>query len=130
MNRIEKSLDLKKQGYNCAQAVIIAYADVVNLDEELAQNIGAGFGSGLGNMKGTCGAILGGGCIMGIAFKDKVVSKSFSKEIMTKFEASNKSTVCYDLKGIGTGTPLRSCMGCVSDTAQLVEDILKREGKL
>ncbi len=130
MNRIEKSVDYKNQGYNCAQAVLLTYCDVLNIDLELASHMAAGFGTGLGTTKGTCGAILGGGCIMGLTFKDKIVSRKHSKEIMSKFEELNKSTVCADLKGIETGEPLRSCNGCVGDVSAIVEEILKRENKL
>ena len=130
MNRIEKSVDFKNKGYNCAQAVLLTYCDVLNLDEELASHMTAGFGTGLGNEKGTCGAILGGGCVMGLTFKDKVTAKSHSMEIMNEFEDINKSTICGDLKGTLSGKPLRSCNGCVGDVANIVENILRRENKL
>ncbi len=45
--------------HNCAQAILHTYADIAGIDEELAMNIANSFGAGMGNMEGTCGAIVG-----------------------------------------------------------------------
>ena len=59
---------------------------------------------------------------------EKPVSKGktyqFSRAITAKFREKNGSLVCRDLKGIETGTPLRSCEGCILDAAALVEELL------
>lgn len=43
-------------GYNCAQAVFMAYADVCGLTGEQAAVISAGFGGGIGRLRSNCGA--------------------------------------------------------------------------
>ena len=50
---------LENGTHNCAQAIICTYADLVGIDEAIAYNLGNAFGSGMGNMEGTCGALVG-----------------------------------------------------------------------
>lgn len=43
-------------GYNCAQSVAMAYADVMGLSREQAARASAGFGGGIGRLRDNCGA--------------------------------------------------------------------------
>lgn len=43
-------------GYNCAQSVYMAYADVAGLTMEQAARASAGFGGGIGRLRDNCGA--------------------------------------------------------------------------
>ena len=45
-------------------------------------------------------------------------------EIEKKFKDKNTSVLCKELKGITTGTMLRSCRGCVEDAAEILEEIV------
>ena len=58
--------------HNCAQAILCTYADKVGIDEETARNITNSFGAGMGNMEGTCGALVGAGITLGMFTKDRV----------------------------------------------------------
>jgi C_GCAxxG_C_C family probable redox protein len=53
--RIHQALKNFEDGYNCCQAVFMAYADLFDLDKELAKNISSGFGGGMGRMREVCG---------------------------------------------------------------------------
>ena len=57
--RVEKAIEKRDRGYNCAQAVACTYCDLVGLDEKTMFKVIEGFGSGLANMHGTCGAVSG-----------------------------------------------------------------------
>lgn len=46
-------------GYNCAQSVVMAYADAIGLDKEFAAKIAASFGGGMGRMREVCGTVSG-----------------------------------------------------------------------
>ena len=35
MNRTEKALELRRNGYNCAQSVVCAFSDAVDVEEEV-----------------------------------------------------------------------------------------------
>lgn len=99
--------------HNCAQAVVCTYCDIVGLPEDVAMDIAGAYGTGMGNMEGTCGALVGAGMIVGLATKDRNLSRSKMKRIMTDFQQRNGATRCSLLKGVGTGKVLRECCDCV-----------------
>lgn len=130
-SRKEKAAELKRCGtHNCTQAVLCTYCDYTGLDEDTIKHIGNGFAAGMGNMEGTCGAIIGAGIVLGLATKDKALSLKGTRYIMEKFQERNGSTQCKQLKGIGTGKPLRECPLCVADASQFLEEILNNNGKI
>lgn len=114
----------RKKTCNCAQAVIATYSDMVGITEQQAMNLGNAFGSGMGNMEGTCGALTGAAIIVGLATGDKLRSRKVMTKIMTQFQERNGATQCKLLKGVGTGQVLRSCEDCVADASELLENEL------
>ena len=110
--------------HNCAQAVVCTYCDLVGLHEQTALDIAGSFGTGMGNMEGTCGALVGAGMVLGLATKDRNVSRARMKEVMTKFQERNGAIRCKELKGIGTGKVLRDCPDCVADASEFLEEYL------
>ena len=48
-----------KQGYNCAQSVVLAFIDKMGIDEKSALTLISGFGGGFGRMREVCGAVSG-----------------------------------------------------------------------
>ena len=115
---------LENGTHNCAQAIICTYADLIGIDEETGRNLGNAFGSGMGNMEGTCGALVGAGIVLGLATKDKANARKAMRQIMTQFQQRNGATQCKMLKGVGTGVVLRQCTECVADAAKFLEEQL------
>ncbi len=132
-NITEKAVELKAKGFNCAQAVAIAFAKTAGYSEDEIAVISAGFGSGGGDMHGTCGAVAATQMLMGMILKNKYSDvnelkrkvMSANREIAKKFRDKNKSTICKELKGLDTGVILRDCSGCVEDAATFLEEYLK-----
>ncbi|MBQ2055272.1 C_GCAxxG_C_C family probable redox protein [Bacteroidales bacterium KHT7] len=110
--------------HNCAQAVLCSYCDLTGIDEETSRNMTTAFAAGMGNMEGTCGAIVGAGIALSLITKDKAKSMKGMREIMTRFEERNKATQCKLLKGVETKQVLRECPDCVADAAEFLEDII------
>ena len=135
--------------HNCAQAILCTYADKVGIDEETARNIANSFGAGMGNMEGTCGALVGAGITLGMFTKDRAKSMKGMKQMMTQFQQRNGATQCKLLKGVGTKAAiereqsdacidsaereqarpkvkmvLRECPDCVADAAEFLEKLL------
>ena len=46
-------------GYNCAQAVALAFEDMLPLDKEGIALMSSPFGGGMGRMREVCGAVSG-----------------------------------------------------------------------
>ena len=110
--------------HNCAQAVLCSYCDLTGIDEETSRNMTTAFDAGMGNMEGTCGAIVGAGIALSLITKDKAKAMKGMREIMTRFEERNKATQCKLLKGVETKQVLRECPDCVADAAEFLEDII------
>jgi len=110
--------------HNCAQAILHTYADMAGIDEATSMNMANAFGAGMGNMEGTCGALVGAGMVLGLVNKDRVKAMRQMREVMTKFQQRNGATQCRLLKGVGTKQVLRQCPDCVADAAEFLEEQL------
>ncbi len=117
---------LQSGTHNCAQAIVSTYADIIGLDETTAKNIANAFGGGMGNMEGTCGALVGAGIVLGLATTDRAKSRVGMRQVMMRFQERNGATQCKLLKGVGTNIVLRECSGCVADAAELLEEQLDK----
>ena len=60
--------ELFMQGYNCAQAVTVAFSDVTGLDKETSAKIASSFGGGMGRMREVCGAVSGMLMVAGLLY--------------------------------------------------------------
>lgn len=113
--------------YNCAQAVLCTYSDMAGIDEETAYNLCNSFAAGMGNMEGTCGALVGAGMALGMITKDKAQSMGGMREMMTRFRERNHATQCKVLKGVKTKQVLRECPMCVADACEFLEDLISKK---
>lgn len=57
--RVERACDYFKKGYNCAQAVVMAFDDVMEQSPEALARLTAPFGGGMGRMREVCGTVSG-----------------------------------------------------------------------
>ena len=124
--RVRCALENKNSGnYKCAQTVACAFADVAGVDEDVLYRLTGAYGTGMGCLEGTCGALVGAGMVLGAVSKDRIEAMKRMKVVMDGFYSRNGATVCKYLKGIETGQPLRPCIGCVADAAELLCDVIK-----
>ena len=129
--RVERALENHRKGYNCAQAVACAYADLFGVDEKTAFRMTEGFGFGMGTM-GTCGAVSGMAACAGMKNSDgdlaepgtKKGSYKLIKAMTNAFLEKNGSIICRDIKVVDKGKVLRSCDGCIEDAEQIIEETL------
>ena len=120
MEKREYAVHLKHSGSNCAQAVLCAFAEELNLPEETMKRLGAGFGVGMGCMEATCGALIAAQMLMGLArYRGRPMLRE-AREMYADFEARCGATLCRDLKGRDTGKPLCECDDCVRFAVDLV----------
>ena len=50
-DRVAKAVALFKEGYNCSQSVVTAFADLYGFTREQALHMSASFGGGIGRMR-------------------------------------------------------------------------------
>ena len=109
--RAARAVELKA-GCNCAQAVVLSYADTLPLEEETLKKLAAGYGGGMGCMEGTCGALVGAVMAAGM-LTDGQGTGRYAREILLGFRERCGATICKDLKGVETGKVLCPCTECV-----------------
>ena len=128
----EKTLDermeygaRRKKEMNCCQAVLVAFADRLGKNEGDLLRLGAGFGSGMATMEGTCGALVGAIMVSSLLSAEGE-ARNNSRAIMSRFkELCGGATICRDLKGIETGKVLCSCEDCVRNAVRAAGETLK-----
>ena len=106
--RAARAKEYFNQGYNCAQSVALAYADITNLDEEMVAKITASFGGGLGRLREVCGAVSGmaflasfiSPCPSADEADAKKANYALVQEFAEQFRQQNGSIVCRSLLGL------------------------------
>ncbi len=107
---------LKAHRGNCCQAVVSALADQMELTEAQLHAAGAGFGGGMGNREGTCGALVGAGIVAGLHGGGQPFG--FGKALSDDFLKNCGAVICRDLKRIENGRPLCACEDCVRNAVR------------
>ena len=94
-----------EEGYNCAQAVLLAFREEAGLDQTQAARITSTFGGGMGKMREVCGAVTGmfmaDGLIEGYddpkAKEEKAEVYARVRALADAFKAENYSIICREL---------------------------------
>ena len=111
--RAELAAGWKQTGKgNCCQVVTLALADQTGLSEEQLWNVSSGFGVGMGNMEGTCGALVGAVMVAGLSREGKGVF-GLARALSDSFYSRCGARTCKDLKQKVNGAPLCRCEDCV-----------------
>ena len=111
--RIEKAVELFKEGYNCSQSVVAAFADMYGFTNEQALKMSASFGGGIGRMRQTCGAACGlfmlagleTGCTEGKDREGKENNYKVVQSLAEEFRKRNGSLICAELLGLSKTAP-------------------------
>ncbi len=106
--RAEQAVTYFKSGYNCAQAVYLAYADFFGMEPKTAAIIAAPLGAGIGRMREVCGTVSGAALIAGLAIPCDNPSDMAAKtrcyalvqQVAERFREANGSIICRELLGI------------------------------
>lgn len=149
--RIAKAVSLFKSGYNCAQSVAAAFADMYGFTEEQALRMSASFGGGIGRMRQTCGAACGMFLLAGLENGStdaqdrdgKAANYALVQELAEEFKRRNGSLICAELLGLkkteGSAQPevrteqyyaKRPCVKMVEEGARIWAEYLQKQGKL
>lgn len=64
---IDAALEYLRKGYNCSQAVMLAFKETTGLDDKTAALVSSSFGGGMGRTKGRCGALSASYMVLGMS---------------------------------------------------------------
>ena len=114
--RIEKAVALFKEGYNCSQSVVAAFADRYGFTREQALRMSASFGGGIGRMRETCGAACGlfmlagleTGAVDGADREGKAANYALVQQLAEEFKKRNGAVKCAELLGMSKKEPVVS----------------------
>ncbi len=100
-----KAAELFLQGYNCTQAVTVAFCDVTGLTPEFSAKMASSFGGGMGRMREVCGAVSGMFMVLGLLYgyevpgNDEIKKEHYKavQELAAMFREETGSIVCREI---------------------------------
>lgn len=143
--RAQKAAELFRKGYNCAQSVVLAFEDVLPLNENQLAALSSSFGGGMGRLREVCGAVSGmfmvAGFLRGSTSPVDAASKAehyaLIQQLAGDFKEKHNTIICRELLNIDAdGNPVpskrtesyyasRPCEQFVYDAAEIIDQYLK-----
>lgn len=145
MDRSELAVKRFTEGHNCSQAIVLAFADLLNIEAKQLSKLAGGFGGGIGRLREVCGAFSGIVVVLDLLYGyDKFVDDEDKKELYSRiqelglrFEKDKGSLICRDLMGLNvkhsdsTPTPRtkdfyqnRPCPNIIAYATKLLEEYI------
>ena len=139
-----KAIAAFKSGLNCAQSVVVAFADDLDFDRNAASNIAVGFVGGMGRLQETCGAVTGAFMVLGIynsaKYQDNLALKNATYPMIrlfdAKFKTIHQTTNCRSLLQCDLNSEEghayavenklfeKICEKCIADAVCIVEELI------
>ena len=138
-----KAMELFVDGYNCAQAVAVAFCDVTGLDEKATAKMVSPYGGGMGRLREVCGAVSGMLFVLGYLYGyDNADADETKKELYERvqglagqFREKCGSIICRELLDNPPSDPNpsprtaeyykdRPCAILVKTAAELMDDFI------
>lgn len=149
MDKAKKAVELFESGYNCSQAIVLAFEDYLNVDRKTLQSLSSSFGGGISRLREVCGCVSGMAIVMGIIHGDYDVNDNDQKakhyeliqKLALKFKEKTNSINCAELlnkvKEVENPTPeirskeyyeKRPCSKYIKIMAEIIESELSNHG--
>lgn len=150
MTRRESAMKNFTDGYNCTQAVVLAFEDLLPLDRDTLMKMSCSFGGGMGRLREVCGAVTGMFLVAGLLYgygtpeTGEVKLNHYAKiqELARRFEDANRGTiVCRELLGLSVkhDSPVpedrtaeyyhkRPCPEIVGCAAEILDRFIEEQG--
>jgi C_GCAxxG_C_C family probable redox protein len=154
MTSVERGLLAKEyflSGYNCSQAVALAFSDVLEIDKKAILKMSSAFGGGMGRLREVCGAVSGAFLVLGYVrgydeaddYEGKKRLYSEIQELAAQFKLKYGSIVCKELLA---GVPVkegsfperrspeyykkRPCPEQIAYAAEILHEFLEKNGEI
>lgn len=146
MTRKEQAMQNFYEGYNCTQAVVLAFSDLIPLEKESLLAMVSPLGGGMGRLREVCGSVSGMFLVLGAlqGYSDPKTKEQKAQlyakvqKLASEFEKRNGSIVCRELLGLKEKkqdpTPRertpeyykkRPCPELIGMAAEILEEFLK-----
>ena len=146
MTRREMAMANFMKGYNCSQSVVLAFADMLPVNESDLLKMASSFGGGMGRLREVCGSVSGMFIVIGLLYgydgpeTGPVKAEHYKRvqELAHRFEEKHGSIVCRELLGLNVKreAPIpeartkeyykkRPCPEIIGDAAEILEEYIK-----
>lgn len=151
--RQERAENFFMEGYNCCQAVLLAFQDILPVDRSALLRVASGFGGGIARMREVCGAVSAMAMIAGFLspaedpsnLQQRRDNYALVQRFAQAFREQKGSIVCREILGLRKpepGAPMESpmpsartpeyyktrpCAATVGIAARIVADYIKDE---
>lgn len=107
--RQSRAESLFLQGYNCSQAVLLAFSDILQgVDEDTLKVLASGLGGGVARLREVCGAVSAMAVISGFAspacvpadMESRTANYALVQDMARQFKEEKGSIVCREILGI------------------------------
>ena len=148
MDKPTQSVEYFKNRFNCSQSVFATFAEELGVDTDSALKLSCAFGSGIGKMQKTCGAVTGALMALGLKYgkginddeSKKAKAYEMAIKFINEFSKLHGSTECMTLIGYDMKTEegmkaieeknlfANVCLNLVKDATIITEKLLKEQG--
>lgn len=141
------------QGYNCCQAVLLAFEDILETDRATLLRMASGFGGGIARLREVCGTVSAMAMLAGFIspaqdpsnMEQRKDNYALVQKFAARFKEEKGSIVCREILGLRKPAPgevpespmpsprtpeyyrTRPCAATVGLAARIVADFLKNE---
>lgn len=120
------------KGYNCAQSVLLAFAEEAGMTEAQAAHLMQGFGGGMGGLGEVCGALSGAAAVLSLCSPAVTPGDAEAKEAFydrvralgEAFRAEAGGSRCSELKDADPERKKIRCCGYITAAARLTAEAL------
>ncbi len=132
MTKRDLAISHHAAGCNCAQAILLAFAEDVGLCPDEIGNLALCFGGGMA-CGSICGALTGAMMVLGMAQKascppapeEKAAAMAKNRELIAVFTALYGTNLCKELLSLPEGKDKKICPGLIGEAAEILEKMLK-----
>ncbi len=145
MDHGTKAAELFLEGYNCAQAVAVAFCDLTGMEKDYAAKLASGFGGGMGGLREVCGAVSGMNMVFGCLYgyesptDDEAKKQVYARfrQLAEVFKEQTGSIICREILKNPPSDPnpsprtaeyyaKRPCARMVMVAAQLLDEFIAK----
>ena len=134
------------KGYNCSQSIVLAFKDLLPMDEDMLSKMASSFGGGMGRLREVCGSVTGMFMVAGLLYgyegpeTGQVKADHYARiqELAHKFEEKHGTIVCREMLGLDVkhDVPVpearteqyykkRPCAEIIGDAAEILDQFIK-----
>lgn len=101
----EYAAQLFLDGYNCAQAIAVAFSEVTGLSADFSARMASSFGGGMGRLREVCGSVSGMFLVLGLLYGYDMPGDDVSKKrqyqdvqaLAARFREQAGSIICREI---------------------------------